>query len=152
MKNTLLTTFAIAIVFAYGAAHPNNGFGYQRTKIIDELNLTETQKEHFDKVRYETQKKQIELRAKIATARLELQKLMSADSPDKSAVEKKLNEIASLKATMKMNRFNAWLETNKALTPEQQKVWKKTLTEAPQRLRDMRHERSDDCIRKYRQW
>ena len=71
----------------------------------------------------------------MATARLDLQKLMAADSPDKSSIEKKFNEIATLQTSLKMNHLNAWFENNKVLTPEQQKIWKKALAMAPQEMR-----------------
>lgn len=122
---TLLTILSAVLL----AAQPGPGAGPEHARKVmhDNLNLTETQKDQFEKISFDTKKKQIEIRAKLETAQLELRRLIGSDAFDKSAVEKKLTEIAGLEVQMKMNHFNAWSEKNKALTPEQQKIFKKTL-------------------------
>lgn len=120
---TLLTILSAVLL----AAQPGPGAGPERKGMHDKLNLTDTQKDQFEKISFDAKKKQIEIRAKLETARLELRRLIGADAFDKSAVEKKLTEIAGLEVQMKMNHFNAWSEKNKALTPEQQKIFKNTL-------------------------
>jgi Spy/CpxP family protein refolding chaperone len=57
--------------------------------------------------------------------------LLKADAPDKSAIEKKINEIADLTVQMHMIKINSWFTINKLLTPEQQKTWKKVLEYGP---------------------
>src|SRR3989304_7417281 len=58
-------------------SQPQESHGRRHGKLMEELKLTDAQNAQFDKTRYETQKKQIELRAKIAIARLDLEKLMT---------------------------------------------------------------------------
>jgi len=100
-------------------------------KIIEQLKLTEVQKKDFDKIHLEMEKQEIAQKAKNETARVELRQLLKADNPDKSAIEKKLNEIAGLEAQMHMIRIDYWFAINKLLTPEQQKTWKKALEAGP---------------------
>jgi len=148
MKKISLLIAIAGLLVTSAFSQSQKAFSHRHDALIDGLKLTDAQKEQFDKTRYETQRKQIELRAKIATTRLDLQKLLNADSPDKSSIEKKFNEIASLQTAMKMNHFNAWFENNKVLTSEQQKVWKKALAIQPgkmqHKMREMRRHRSDD--------
>jgi Spy/CpxP family protein refolding chaperone len=137
MKNIFAILVMTGLFFVSSALSQDHiPFGLRHGKLMDELKLTDIQKEQFDKMRFETQKKQIDLRAKIASARLDLEKMLTSDSPDKSSLEKKLNEIASFQTAMKMNHFNAWSENNKVLTPEQQKVWKKALMQVIHSAKD----------------
>lgn len=96
-------------------------------KMMKELNLTDAQQEQFEKLTFDTQKKQIELGAKLATLKLEMKRLMAAESIDRSAIEKKMNEIADQQVALKMNRLNGWMEKNKVLTADQQKIWRDVL-------------------------
>lgn len=91
------------------------------------LNLTDTQQEQFEKISFDMQKKQIELTAKLALLKLEMKRLMDADQLDKSAIEKKMNEMAAQTIALRMNHLTAWSEKNKLLNADQQKIWKKML-------------------------
>jgi Spy/CpxP family protein refolding chaperone len=124
MNHLLLAALFLFATIA-SASNPPQPQHRQQTKI--KLNLTEAQQEQFQKISFETQKKQIDLRAKAETAKLELNRLMNAASIDKSSIEKKFTEIASLHTALKMNRLNEWIDKNKVLTPEQQLQWKKEL-------------------------
>jgi Spy/CpxP family protein refolding chaperone len=133
MKNILML---IAIgFFCYGAsafaadtdAKQPQPRMQSRQNFIASLNLTDAQKKDMGKLRTEMEKKAVELRAKAQTARIELRELLMADTPDKSAIGKKMDEVAKREADLRMNRIDGWFETNKLLTPEQQKLWVKAL-------------------------
>lgn len=98
-----------------------------RPDIFAKLKLTDEQKEQMKNLRFETEKKAIELHSKLALSRLELGRLVMSDAPDKGAIEKKLNEVAANETAVKMNKLNGWFEANKNLTPEQQKIWREVL-------------------------
>jgi Spy/CpxP family protein refolding chaperone len=106
-------------------SQPAEGKGFE--KIIKKMRLTEEQKKDVDKIRLDMEKQQIAQKAKNETARLDLQQLFKAENPDKSAIEKKLNEIANLEVQMHMIKIDSWFAVNTLLTPEQQKTWKKAL-------------------------
>jgi len=96
-------------------------------KFMGKLNLTDEQKKDVDKIHFDAEKQTIAQKAKVETARVELQQVLKADAPDKSAIEKKINEIASLMVQLHMIKVNSWFAVNKLLNPEQQKTWKKVL-------------------------
>jgi Spy/CpxP family protein refolding chaperone len=148
MKSTILrlTLLSIAIaVIAFGQHGPNRGMPAG-------LKLTDDQKVQFEKISFDVQKKQIELRAKLETSRLELKRLIAADQLDKAAVEKKMTEIANQQVALHMNHISGWAEKNKVLTADQQKIWKKMLQHHPRAMAEkkrqgrmmMMHERMMD--------
>ena len=63
---------------------------FRHNRVMNELKLTQDQETQFKKIRFETQKKNIETRAKLETARLELRQLFDADKQERSAIEKKM--------------------------------------------------------------
>jgi Spy/CpxP family protein refolding chaperone len=101
--------------------------GMGKPDIFAKLKLSDEQKEQMKNIRFETQKKEIELRSNLALSRLELGRLVMSETPDKAAIEKKMNEVVANEASLKMNKLNGWFEANKNLTPEQQKVWREFL-------------------------
>ena len=114
----LFTLFSLTVAFSQPV--PDK-------KMLKELNLTDAQKEQFEKNSFDKQKKQIELKAKVETSTLELRRLLAAETLDKALIEKKLNEIASQQVAIHMNNLNTWSENNKILNADQQKIWKKIL-------------------------
>lgn len=145
-KFFLLTLLLAGIASAFNPPEPA-----RHKKFMDDLKLTDAQKEQFEKISFETQKKQIDLRAKMETAQLELRRLMDAETIDKGAIEKKFNEIASVQTSLKMNHINAWSEKNKVLNADQQKLWKKMLNKttamAHKKMRAMKHIERREIIR-----
>jgi Spy/CpxP family protein refolding chaperone len=103
----------------------------QIKKFMGKLNLTDEQKKDVEKIHFDAEKQKINQKAKVETARVELQQFLKADVPDKSAIEKKINDIAALEVQMHMIKINSWFTVNKLLNPEQQKTWKKVLEHGP---------------------
>ena len=91
------------------------------------LKLTDEQKKQMKELKYETDKKAIELRSKLALSKLEFGRLLSSDAPDKDAIEKQINEVAANETALHVNKLDGWFEANKFLTPEQQKEWREVL-------------------------
>jgi Spy/CpxP family protein refolding chaperone len=130
MKRFAVLIAAVLMVFATQMySQPNRGKHIQ--KFMEKLNLTDEQKKDVDKIHVDAEKQTITQKAKEETARLELRQLLKADAPDKSAIEKKINDIADLRVQMHMIKINSWFAINKLLTPDQQKTWKKVLENAP---------------------
>jgi len=118
---------AVALVMVSACLYSQPAEGKVPRKFIEQLKLTEAQKKDFDKIHVDMEKQEIAQKAENETARVELRQLFKADTPDKSAIEKKLAEIADLEVQMHMIKINSWFDVNKLLTPEQQKTWKKAL-------------------------
>jgi Spy/CpxP family protein refolding chaperone len=133
---------AAALVMVSAGLYSQPAEGKGPRKFIEQLKLSEEQKKDFDKIHVDMEKQEIAQKAKNETARVELRQLFKADNPDKSAIEKKMNEIADLEVQMHMIKINSWFDINKLLTPEQQKTWKKALehgSEMQQRKTGMNH-------------
>lgn len=133
MKTTLITIVLSLLVIA-GSAMAQTGktqnrpmAGWKNNMGAGGLKLTDQQKKDVQKIKFNLMQKQIDLRAKIAHARLDYEQLTSADSPDESAIAAKIDEIAKLQVQSKKNMLDGWFAVNKILTPDQQKIWKKVL-------------------------
>jgi Spy/CpxP family protein refolding chaperone len=126
----LVTTF---VGFGYAHAQdeppgpPMHRPHMDRGDIFAKLELTDDQKEQMKNLKFDTEKKEIELRSKLALSKLELGRLVMSEAPDKAAIEKRINEVAVNESALKINKLNGWFEANKNLTPEQQKVWREFL-------------------------
>jgi len=129
LRISVIGLLSLIVIFAAFGNPP------RREKMMKELKLTDQQEEQFSKVKFDTQKKMIELKAKVETSKLELRRLMDAETIDKSSIEKKMNEIAVNEVAIRMNHLNSWIEMNKVLTPEQQKIWKKALAIRPEQMK-----------------
>jgi len=133
MKTTLMTIMLGLLVVAGSAmaqtdqpkAQPMPR--WKNARGANALKLTDQEKKDIQKIKYDLMQKQIDLRAKIAHARLDYTQLASADSPDEDAIVAKIDEIAKLQTQVKKNLLDGWFAVNKILTPDQQKIWKKVL-------------------------
>jgi Spy/CpxP family protein refolding chaperone len=133
VKNLFVGLVFAAALSSLGYSQPRDGMHLQ--KFIEKLNLTDEQKKDVEKIHFETQKQTIAQTAKIATSKVELHQLLKADVPDKSAIEKKLNEIADQGVQLHMIKINSWFAINKFLNPEQQKQWKNVLEQGPKMMK-----------------
>jgi Spy/CpxP family protein refolding chaperone len=140
----MAAVFALFITQLY--SQPDDAKQIQ--KFMGKLNLTDEQKKDVEKIHFDAEKQTIAQKAKVETARVELQQLLKADAPDKSAIEKKMNDIADLEVQMHMIKINSWFAINKLLTPDQQKTWKKVLEHGPalQRHKMMEQKRNGHML------
>lgn len=93
----------------------------QRKDFTEELGLSAEQQEKIRQIKLAAHKQNIEQRAKLQLARLELHELMQADSPDQKQIEAKLAELSKLREAAMRNHVTTFLEMQKVLTPEQRK-------------------------------
>jgi Spy/CpxP family protein refolding chaperone len=128
MKRQLLfaVTMLLALVFGASAllAQPRQ----QRTdvpgmhqRLAEALNLSDEQKTQIHQIMLDTRKKNIDTKAKLELARLELHELMRADAPDQKKIDVKITEVSKLRETMMRARIESHLAMQKLLTPEQRK-------------------------------
>ncbi|MCI0705935.1 MAG: Spy/CpxP family protein refolding chaperone [Ignavibacteriae bacterium] len=99
----------------------------RRMEMEKRLNLSDDQRDQIQQLRTEFQKQQITQRGKIQLARIELRELLRADKPDKSAIEKKIQETSQLQAQQQIARVNHMLTVRNVLTPEQQKIMREEM-------------------------
>lgn len=98
--------------------------GVDRNAVIERLDLNEKQESQFKQLRSDREKKNIELHAKIQTARLALRDLFDEEQPDQDKIESRFTEISKAQNELKMSAIGFWFNVNKILTKEQQKLWK----------------------------
>ena len=96
-------------------------------EMMGKLNLTDQQKSEMQKLHFEMQKKQVQIQSKIRLQRIDLRELFAADKPDRAAIEKGIKAVSELQLQEKMNMVDHLFAVNALLTPEQQKIWKKTI-------------------------
>jgi Spy/CpxP family protein refolding chaperone len=104
-----------------------DGPGPMHDRIVRNLDLKDDQKKEFENLSSAMMKQQIDLRSKVAAARVDFRDLTRADKPDKAAITAKLDEITRLQGQMKTNHVQFWFDVNRLLTADQQKTWKKAL-------------------------
>ncbi len=109
--------------------------------------LKPEQIQKIQKIRTDFQKQQIELKAKLKIATLELRELMrSARVPNVAKVQKKQAEIAKIRSQIAQNRLNQQIAVRKILTDEQWekmqamrvKMWKNRVREGKMRMHERR--------------
>jgi Spy/CpxP family protein refolding chaperone len=121
----VLTTMAFGQQGMRNAPGPRGGA--MGTQFMQQLKLTDQQRKEVGDLRSEMAKQAIAQQAKVKTARLELADLFRADSPDQSAIDAKVGEIAKLQTQMRQARIDHWFAVNKLLNADQQKIWKRML-------------------------
>ena len=123
--------------------HPGDGKEpmHGRQNIMAKLNLTDDQQSQMHKLRIDLQKKQATVQSKIRLARLDIEELFMAATPDKGAIEKKMKEVSDLQYQEKLNGLDHMFAVKAILTPEQQKLWKDHMREGGPEVRERFMER-----------
>ncbi len=85
--------------------------------------LTEEQKTKIKDLKYERNKDQQMLKAQLAEKKAHLRTLTLADSPDRKAIDKTIDEISALNGTMMKHSVDMKFNMKSIFTPEQYKVW-----------------------------
>ncbi len=93
-------------------------------RLYEELKLTDEQKTKLEKLYFDFSKNRADIVGKLNKARIELQELLSAEKLDKSAIDKKIDEISGYTKELFKNRVDYWFNVQQVLTPEQRKILK----------------------------
>lgn len=154
MKKLVAVLFMAAMTtIAFAQPEPGMGMGKGpgpgdgarpmrgRQELMAKLKLTDDQQAQMEKMRFDVQKKQTALQAKIRIARLEMQELFGAANPDKAAIEKKMKEVSELQYQEKLNGLDHLFSVKAILNPEQQKIWKDHMKQAGPEMRERVMER-----------
>ncbi|HEX5030449.1 MAG TPA: Spy/CpxP family protein refolding chaperone [Candidatus Eisenbacteria bacterium] len=99
-------------------------------RLAEKLDLTGTQKDKLRDIGGDLERKEIQLRANLETAGLDLRDLMRSDSPSASAVDAKIENLSQLRGDLMKANARAVLDARKVLTSDQRK-----------KLADLRHGR-----------
>jgi Spy/CpxP family protein refolding chaperone len=107
--------------------------GMPPLEAIEELGLSDAQREKLADLREQRMKAAIPIEADVKLAQIDLEKLLRADQPDKNAVSRQADRIAALRANLMKNRLSGMIEARAVLTSEQQKKLKELRLQAPER-------------------
>jgi Spy/CpxP family protein refolding chaperone len=89
--------------------------------LADQLNLTSAQRDQLRDIGDNLARQEIQLRANLALARLDLAKLMRSDAPSRSAIDAKINALTGIQGDMMKAGVGAKFSVRKVLTPDQLK-------------------------------
>lgn len=114
---------------------PQGAFGHwwNSPRMIERLKLTDDQRKAMDQILYEHREKLIDLQANLEKAELAMEPMMSADQPDRAAMEAQIDKIVQSRAALERANSMFLLDIRMKLTSDQ---WKQ--------LRDMRGEMRGD--------
>ena len=104
----------------HGVQHRRGGKRRFMKRMVEKLELNDKQTKEIKNVLIEARKKNIKLRADARVARIELGQLITQGNVDKTAVNTKVDQIASLRGDVMRQRAGAVLSVREILTPEQQ--------------------------------
>ena len=92
---------------------------FRSHELREKLGLTNDQVTKLRDLRFDSAKGVVGARANLQTKRLELQQLMSAEKPDRGAIDRKIDEISEARSALMKNRVDHQLAVREILTPEQ---------------------------------
>jgi len=91
----------------------------QVMKRLDMLDVSREQAKKLKALYREHKRKKVQLKAQAELLRLDLQELLDAEEPDLTAIERKVKELAKVKAERMLECIKGGLEVRKILSPEQ---------------------------------
>jgi Spy/CpxP family protein refolding chaperone len=100
--------------------------------MMRELDLSAAQRDKAADIHERAMKKTIQARADLATARLDLHKLMRSDKPDARLIDAQIDRMAALRGSIQKAHTGAMLEMRSMLTPEQRKKFEQLHMNGPQ--------------------
>jgi Spy/CpxP family protein refolding chaperone len=107
------------------------GRGMGPGALMRELDLTEAQREKAADLHERALQKTVQLRADLASGRIELRRLMRTGSPDARAVDAQIDRLSALRGSIQKARVATMLELRGMLTPEQRKRFDAMHREGP---------------------
>ena len=101
-----------------------HGAGMELHMRMANLDLTEAQRDKMRDLHEAAMRKNIQRKADLEIARMDLHKLMRADAPSAQSVNTQIDKIAKMRADAEKAHFEVFLQARALLTPEQLKKLK----------------------------
>lgn len=83
------------------------------------LVLTDEQRKKIEDISFNVRKTAIQQQAALQLQKLELERMMRADNPDRAAIDKKIPEVVQAQTAIMRARINALMDVRAVLTKEQ---------------------------------
>ncbi len=93
--------------------------------LIDELELSEEQVKKLQNIKFECEKKNVMIRARIKVAEMELQDLLNQAEVNIADVDAKIREIGEIKIEDSINDIHSLIDAKNVLTKDQKEKLKK---------------------------
>lgn len=113
---------------------------WRSPQVIEELGLTDAQIEKIKEIEFDIKEQRLELGTQIRKEHLEMEKLMSADDLNESAIVKQAKKISDLKGKALVQMIENQLKVRSLLNDDQQKKLKSLKTQ----FFHKRHQMTDD--------
>jgi len=101
-----------------GGPHGGQGGDYPSPESLKEAGATDEQIEKIKKVQEENKLKQVDLKAAVEKAQLELKQLMTSEKPDKDAIFAAVDKAAAARTALMKNGISARLQAREILGDE----------------------------------
>jgi periplasmic protein CpxP/Spy len=112
------------MVRAFGAEGGRKGW-WNNPRIAEQLKLTDDQRKSMDAIMLAHREKLIDLRANLEKAELAMQPLMSADTPNDTAIIAQIDKVVQARGDLERANARFLLAIRDKLTPDQ---WKQVQT------------------------
>jgi len=116
---------------AFGPMELGNRAWWNNQAAIDRLKLTDDERKAMDAILLQHREKLIDLRANLEKAELAMQPLMSADTPNDSAITAQIDKVVQARAELERANARFLLAIRDKLTAEQ---WKEIQTMQRERV------------------
>lgn len=107
-------------------------------RVAHELDLTEGQRAAIDTERYQARKQAIQLKAVVAEAQLELQRLIRDPGASETDIDRRIDELAAARAELQKNQVHSRRAMSALLTAEQRTKLEALKLERKERRGDRR--------------
>ncbi len=104
---------------------------FRLMQIIEEIGFTDEQLDKAKKLRFDMERKIIDLRHNIQIKSLELRETINSDNPDRNKIYSLIEDIGSLRTEIHKLRVGFKLDIWDMMTPEQKAEFKKLKKEFP---------------------
>ncbi|MCU7495094.1 MAG: periplasmic heavy metal sensor [Ignavibacteria bacterium] len=131
MKRQIINIIAVALVAilplgSMFAQAKGQGKFQGRQKMLQELNLTQDQKDQIAKLRLEHQKQMIDYRSDVAKTRLEIKNLFLNKDVNENKVLDLTKKVSDMQADMKASSIKHWFQIYSLLNDQQKETFRKT--------------------------
>ena len=138
---------ALLAVPSVRAADAPDGKWWKNPRVTADLGLSPEQSSEIEKIFVHTRPKLIDLKADLEKKQLELQVAMEDAGADRSAVEKRIEEVETARAALQKTRALMILDMKQVLKPEQWDRLVQKQQERRERMQERRREMRENGAR-----
>jgi len=114
----------LMIGFLSLAAQAQPPGGGEGRGLISRLNLTDVQERQFTELTTAHRKSMVRQQSEIRLAQIDLEQLMDAGIPDRSAITAKMREISDLRHQLNLLTLDHLFNVEEILDPQQKETWR----------------------------